>query len=423
MSRNSSNIISFDGSSRASSRASRDVVESRAARYDESASMRGRDVYASSGRVSSHAVGEISSARGLDYSQSLDSFSSDRFARGERARFSKVTRSGRIQPIVEPTPYDDREASFAANSRVSSRPARSSRSASGRKASRPSGFDLGAFSAFDDLDEQLFGDGSARLNSRRSSRSDESRNSRGASAQPRAAVEVFDPDDIENDEDETSYGSRLSKKERRQKSKAKAKAEKLFNRQFGGDAGAPAQAGSRAAVYKGEMGRNHKRAFNDLGGSSEGRSARGGRGAAATSRASQTKAHLSAPIWVYALGILICIAAALWFLYPMAQQYYVGLRTQDKLEAEYALLSERNAAIQSDIDRLSTDEGIEDVAREQLGWVSKGETAGVVVGLSEDETSSAPDTVHSQIDSASVKTPDTWYSGVLDPLFGYSDAQ
>lgn len=61
-------------------------------------------------------------ARGLDYSQSLDSFSSDRFARGERARFSKVTRSGRIQPIVEPTPYDDREASFAANSRVSSRP-------------------------------------------------------------------------------------------------------------------------------------------------------------------------------------------------------------------------------------------------------------------------------------------------------------
>ena len=185
MSRNSSNIISFDGSNRASSRASRDVVESRAARYDESASMRGRDVYASSGRVSSHAVGETSSARGLDYSQSLDSFSSDRFARGERARFSKVTRSGRIQPIVESTPYDDREASFAANSRVSSRPARSSRSASGRKASGPSGFDLGAFSAFDDLDEQLFGDGSARLNSRRSSRSGESRNSRGASRMTR----------------------------------------------------------------------------------------------------------------------------------------------------------------------------------------------------------------------------------------------
>ena len=385
--------------------------------------MRGRDVYASSGRVSSHAVGETSSARGLDYSQSLDSFSSDRFARGERARFSKVTRSGRIQPIAEPAPYDDREASFAANSRVSSRPARSSRSASGRAETRSSGFDLGAFSAFDDLDEQLFGDASACSNSRRSSRSGESRASRGASAQPRAAVEVFDPDDIENDEDETSYSSRLSKKERRQKSKAKAKAEKLFNRQFGGDAGAPAQAGSRAAVYKGEMGRNHKRAFNDLGGSNEGRSARGGRGAAAVSRASQAKAHLSAPIWVYALGVLICIAAALWFLYPMAQQYYVGLRTQDKLEAEYALLSERNAAIQSDIDRLSTDEGIEDVAREQLGWVSKGETAGVVVGLSEDESSSTPDTVHSQIDSASVKTPDTWYSGVLDPIFGYSDAQ
>lgn len=216
--------------------------------------MRGRDVYASLGRVSSHAVGETSSGSRLDYSQSLDSFSSDRFARGERARFSKVTRSGRIQPIVEPIPYDDREASFAANSRVSSRPARSSRSASGRKASRPSGFDLGAFSAFDDLDEQLFGDSSARLNSHRSSRSGESRNSRGASAQPRAAVEVFDPDDIENDEDETSYGSRLSKKERRQKSKAKAKAEKLFNRQFGGDAGAPGASGQSGGGLQGRDG-------------------------------------------------------------------------------------------------------------------------------------------------------------------------
>ena len=48
-------------------------------------------------------LAKTSSARGLDYSQSLDLFSSDRFARGERARFSKVTRSGRIQPIVELT--------------------------------------------------------------------------------------------------------------------------------------------------------------------------------------------------------------------------------------------------------------------------------------------------------------------------------
>ena len=63
------------------------------------------------------------------------------------------------------------------------------------------------------------------------------------------------------------------------------------------------------------------------------------------------------------------------------------------------------------------------MSRASSSWVSKGETAGVVVGLSEDKTSSTPDTVHSQIDSASVKTPDTWYSGVLDPLFGYSDAQ
>ena len=139
-----------------------------------------------------------------------------------------------------------------------------------------------------------------------------------------------------------------------------------FNRQFGGDAGAPAQAGSRAAVYKGEMGRNHKRAFNDLGGSSEGRSARGGRGRGCHKSRVADKAHLSAPIWVYALGIFDLHRRGSLVSYPMAQQYCVVCARKTSLRRNTPC-SASNAVIQSDIDRLSTDEGIEDVTlREQL---------------------------------------------------------
>ena len=429
MSQNGSNIISFDASRRASSRASRDAVQAETVRTNEVSMQRDRRGYAQSSRVSSHAVGEtVSSARGLSYSQPLGSAGADPFASRERSRFSKVTRSGRIQPIGED---GDREASFAANARVSTRPARSSRAASAADASRPSsGFDLGAFSAFDDLDEQLFGSGasrgaSSRHSSRTASAAQSQRSARASrvesQAQPRAAVEMFDPNDIEDDGEETSSrGSRRSKRERREKSKAKAKAEKMFNRQFGGEASTPAEAGSRAAVYKGEMGRSHKRAFADLGGFAEKSESSSRR---TSQRGQQAKAKHGAPILAYILGAAVCIAVAVLFLYPTAQQFYIESRTQDKLQAEYDQLAERNAAIQSDIDRLSTDEGIQDAAREQLGWVAAGETAGVVVGLDDEDASGSSDAVYQRVDSDDVKTPDTWYSAWLDPLFGYTDGQ
>ena len=414
MSQNGGNIISFDGSRRASSRASQSAVESRAAQANASSRQRDRRAYGASSRVTSHAVGEnVSAGRGLSYSQPLGRIDADPFARSERARFSKVTRSGRIEPIGG---YEDgdREAAFAASSRVSSRPARQSRPAASQDVTRPaSGFDLGAFSAFDDLDEQLFGAQTSRRRggSRRVTRET-------TSTTPRAAVEMFDPNDVEDDsQEDAGRSARRTKRERREKSKAKAKADRMFNRQFGGDASDASQSGSRAAVYKGEMGRSHKRAFADLGGRDDSRasSARGSR------QAHQAKARHGAPILVYIVGALVCVVVALVFLYPTAQQYYTEARTQAKLQAEYDQLAQRNAAIQSDIDRLSTDEGVQDAAREQLGWVAAGETAGVVTGLEDDDASGTSDAVYAQVESSDIKTPDTWYSSVLDPIFGYSD--
>ncbi len=93
------------------------------------------------------------SARGLDYSQSLDSFSSDRFARGERARFSKVTRSGRIQPIVEPTLRRPRSIVRGEFAREFASGSPRARHRAERRRGRPASI-WALFSAFDDLDEQ-----------------------------------------------------------------------------------------------------------------------------------------------------------------------------------------------------------------------------------------------------------------------------
>ena len=61
------------------------------------------------------------------------------------------------------------------------------------------------------------------------------------------------------------------------------------------------------------------------------------------------------------------------FLYGPAQQLYQDIRERDRLAAEYEAVTERNAAIEASVDALSTEAGIEDAARTQLGWVHEGE--------------------------------------------------
>ena len=229
---------------------------------------------------------------------------------------------------------------------------------------------------------------------------------------PRAAMEVYDQDSFD-EEDQDVRGR--SKAERKKKQKAKAKAEKLFLRQFGGSSGASdgAEGGSRAALYKGEMGRSHKRAFEDLGGSARGRKK-------AESKPGRTPKDQGSglPKLTIAAVVLGLVVFAAVFLYSPARQYYLEMRANDQLQAEYDALNERNQAIQEEIDYLSTDEGGQDEAREQLGWVQEGEVAVVVKGLEEEPEEEA---VRAQVPSGSVPAPTTWYSPMLDMIFGFND--
>ena len=228
---------------------------------------------------------------------------------------------------------------------------------------------------------------------------------------PRAAVEVYDESSLD---EEDADGRVRSKADRKKKQKAKARAEKLFLRQFGSsDASDGTEGGSRAALYKGEMGRSHKRAFEDLGGSARGRKKADSKPGRA---AKEHDSGLPKLTFVVAAFALLLFAAV--FLYSPARQYYLEMRANDQLQAEYDALNERNQAIQEEIDYLSTDEGIQDEAREQLGWVQEGEVAVVVKGLEEEEEE---DAVRAQVPSGSVPAPTTWYSPVLDMIFGFND--
>lgn len=223
-----------------------------------------------------------------------------------------------------------------------------------------------------------------------------------------AAVSVYsgERDEDELDDDVEVKRSRIEKMKR---SAAKNKAGKAFTRQFGsGDSDASATGGSRAALYKGEMGKKHKQSTRMQGnpGQSMG---------ASKKRFSGPSLNPRSPKFVASLMVAACLVLSCVFLYPAAKQYYTTVREHDQLQAEYEALQQRNATIQAEVDSLSTEAGIEDRARKEFGWVKEGENAANVYGLDTYEDES---TYNKAVTPGSVEAPDTWYSPVLDILFG-----
>lgn len=111
-------------------------------------------------------------------------------------------------------------------------------------------------------------------------------------------------------------------------------------------------------------------------------------------------------------SVLVVLAGAM--LYPVAKEYYQTARARDQLEAEYAALASRNDAISEQIANLQTDEGVEDQARSELGWVKKGENAVTVTGIGETTSTT---TLPEQVTAGSVEVEDTWVTKVLDFIF------
>ena len=233
--------------------------------------------------------------------------------------------------------------------------------------------------------------------------------SRDAYANSRLAWDdSLDGEDAEQAEREPETLSRFEKLKRKY---AKDKADRKFARQYGGSGdAAPGEGGSRAAVYKGEMGSAHRRSsrMQNEESSSASRRTRGG-------DSQKPAARLVRKPWFIVTAVTVfCLVFTVSFLYPSAAQLYHSVRERDQLQAEYAAIEQRNDSIQATVDALSTDAGVEDRAHQEFGWVSKGENAVTVYGLDLDDDS----TFTASIVPGSIPAPETWYSKLLDPIFG-----
>lgn len=190
------------------------------------------------------------------------------------------------------------------------------------------------------------------------------------------------------------------------------KADRSFDRNF---ADAPSNdEGPRAALYKGKMGRTHQKAARMQDGPSANR--RYSYGGANGPRGGFIGSH---PRFIVCAIIIACFAFAVSSVYPDAQAYYLQMRANDQAAAEYQAILERNEELANHVTALQTDEGMEELAHESFGWVREGENSVSVLGEGTSDISADAKDQTSAIAEGSVPAPETWYSPILDPVFGY----
>lgn len=210
--------------------------------------------------------------------------------------------------------------------------------------------------------------------------------------------------------------NRKERAKEKKRAKTKAKAEKKFEKTYGktGKAVAATEAGPRAALYSAEMGKTQKKTLKmkikdarEMAYQSVGLVG----GMVSNFEIPTPPKHLTRAL------IAVVIVAIFGFgLYGPAQQYYIQMRETDRLQAEYTEVAARTNNLASSIDALHTQEGIEDKAHKDLGYVKSGEKSATVKGIASINLLELPT---SNVAPGSIPAPDTWYSGALDILFGY----
>lgn len=193
----------------------------------------------------------------------------------------------------------------------------------------------------------------------------------------------------------------------------------MFARQFANEASrndASAEGAPRPALYKGKMGSSQRRSVRMQ----------------QSSAAEPVSAKINPAGWFSNLNLtprtlklgtaVLCVVLALVFLYTPAQQYYQAQRENSRLTAEYAVIEQRNEALNSVNDTLASDAGMEDAVRQKYGYIVQGEQVAVVSGLSDHVVGTARaadnDFLEANVLSSAVKAPEEWYTPFLDALFG-----
>ena len=191
------------------------------------------------------------------------------------------------------------------------------------------------------------------------------------------------------------------------------RADRTFERDY--DQAPEEAAGPRAALYKGEMGRTHQRSARMQ------QSASAGRAVAAGSVFNLPVLRNLGNHWRAAVMLLVlaCVGLSAYGIYPDAQNYYAQIRDNDQAQAEYQAVLERNDELGEHVAALQTDEGMEQLAHETLGWVMDGENSVSVIREGSSDIPSEAQDATAAVAEGSVPAPETWYSPILDEFFGY----
>lgn len=111
------------------------------------------------------------------------------------------------------------------------------------------------------------------------------------------------------------------------------------------------------------------------------------------------------------LTVFICIVGVLLIgFYGPVQGYYRAIRDAQELQITQLEVEKEHKNLNEDVNRLQTQEGIQDKAHER-GYVSEGETSVSVEGVGNTTTDNKP---------KEQKRPENpWYIKLLDFVFGY----
>jgi len=116
-----------------------------------------------------------------------------------------------------------------------------------------------------------------------------------------------------------------------------------------------------------------------------------------------------------ALATLLFLVMGAAFLTQVVpyRQILDSQRQVNSARAQLAALEEDNEVLAADVTALQTDEEVEKLAREKLGYVRPGETAYIVLDPPEEETSPKP-----QTDNLDLPEKRTWVDQLWDFVTG-----
>lgn len=120
---------------------------------------------------------------------------------------------------------------------------------------------------------------------------------------------------------------------------------------------------------------------------------------------------------------LVVLAVGIGLYFPV-RDLYTAYRTGDILERQLEVRNDYNEVLEDKVSRLLSTEGIEDIARENLGLVMPGEQVVTVTGVEAEESSDDSATA-SEVENAelAVVSDAPWYIKLLDAVFFYQGVE